>query len=90
MKIISYRTNIPDNEAVKILKPYLDNLNGIIDWNINTEAPGKILTVKVEGITGKLVAQTIFKAGFRSEEIVPSWKKVLIKTFTKNCCPLYI
>jgi hypothetical protein len=52
--------------------------------------PGKILTVKVEGISGKLVAQTIFKAGFRSEEIVPAWKKVLLKTFTKNCCPLYI
>jgi hypothetical protein len=86
MKTICFRTNIPDNEAVKKLKPYLDNLNGIVNWNINIEEPGKVLTVKIDGITGKIVAQTIFKAGFRSEEIVPAWKKVLKKTFTRDCC----
>jgi copper chaperone len=86
MKTIRFRTNIPDNDAVKKIKPHLDNLNGISEWDINTEEPGKVLTVKVDGITGKLVAQTIFKAGFRSEELVPAWKKVIKKTFSRDCC----
>jgi copper chaperone len=86
MKTIRFRTNIPNNEAAKTLKPHLDNLNGIVDWNINTDVPGKVLLVKINGITSKLVAQTIFKAGFRSEEIVPVWKKVFKKTFSRDCC----
>ena len=86
MKIIRFRTNIPDNEAVKKLKPHLDSLNGLIQWEINTEIPGKVLTVKVDGTTSKIVAQTIFKSGFRSEEIIPAWKRVFRKTFSRNCC----
>lgn len=86
MKTLRFRTNIPDNEAVLKLKPHLDGLNGIMDWNINTDEPGKVLLVKVDGISSQSVAQTIFKAGFRSEEIVPVWKKVIKKTFTRDCC----
>jgi len=86
MKTLRFRTNIPDNEAAKKLKPHLDSLSGIAGWNINTEEPGKVLTVQVNGINGKLVAQAIFKAGFRSEEIVPTWKRAIKKTFTKDCC----
>jgi copper chaperone len=86
MKTISFRTNIRSKEEVNKLKPYLDSINGISDWNINTDEAGKILTVKLDGADSKVVAQTIFKAGFRSEEIIPAWKKVLKKTFTRDCC----
>jgi copper chaperone len=86
MKTLRFRTNIPNNDAVLKLKPHLDNLSGIIDWNINIEEPGKVLIVKIDGITSKMVAQTIFKAGFRSEEIVPVWKRVFKKTLTRDCC----
>lgn len=86
MKTINFRTNIRNKEEVTKLKPYLDNINEIIDWNINTEEAGKVLTVKLDGADSKVVAQTIFNAGFRSEEIIPAWKRVLKKTFTRDCC----
>jgi len=86
MKTVNFRTNIRSKEEASRLKPYLENINGIIDWNLDAEKAGNILTVRLEGVDTNVVAQSIFKAGFRNEEIIPAWKKVLKKTFTRDCC----
>ena len=86
MKTIKFLTNIPNTESLEKVKSHMNNVNGIIEWNVDLGVPGKILTAKIDGITGDQVANTIFKAGFRSEEIVPGWKKLFKKTLTRDCC----
>jgi len=86
MKTVNFRTNIRSKEEANRLKPYLEKINGIIDWNLDTEKAGNVLTVKLDSVDSSVVAQSIFKEGFRNEEIIPAWKKVLKKTFTRDCC----
>ncbi len=86
MKTYRFLTNVPDENSVVKLRDQLAVLNGIEDWNIDIKNPGKILTIKVENLTTDKVANAIFQAGFRCEEITPGWKKVVKRLFTKDCC----
>ncbi len=86
MKTYRFLTNINDENSVEKIKANLNSINGIIEWNIDTKNPGKVLTIKAEEITADKIARAIFQAGFRSEEITPVWKKVFKRLFTKDCC----
>ena len=86
MKTIRFATNISDSAVVEKIKPRLIESNGILEWNININDPGKILTVKTESLTGENISRIISSEGFKSQEITPGWEKITKRLFTKSCC----
>ena len=86
MKTIRFATNKSDSAAVEKIKPRLIESIGILEWNIDLNLPGKILTVKTESLTGENISRIISSEGFKSQEITPGWKRFTKRLFTKNCC----
>ncbi|MCL5030526.1 MAG: hypothetical protein M1480_16055 [Bacteroidetes bacterium] len=86
MKTLKFITNLKDSKSVESLKDQLDKINGIIEWKVDLNNPGKIITLKVENLSSETIARTIFAAGFRSQEVTAGWKKVAKRLFTKDCC----
>lgn len=67
-KKIQFKTNINCSGCVAAVKPYLDRIEGICEWDVNTAESDKILTVKSAGVTEQQVMEVVQKAGFK---IVP-------------------
>lgn len=51
------------------VKPYLDKVQGIDEWNVDTSNKDKILTVKSDGISEKQIMDTVQKAGYKIESL---------------------
>ena len=64
-----FKTNINCGGCVAKVKPHLDNVEGICEWNVDTMNKEKILPVKSEGITKDELIKTVEKAGFKIESI---------------------
>lgn len=62
-----FKTNINCSGCVSTVKPHLDNVEGISEWNVDTANKDKILVVKSEGVTEEKIIETVQKAGFKIE-----------------------
>ncbi|MBS1921727.1 MAG: heavy-metal-associated domain-containing protein [Bacteroidetes bacterium] len=66
---LRFKTNINCSGCVANVRPYLDNADGIDEWQVDTANKDKVLTVHTKGITGKEVEAIIKKAGYKIEPI---------------------
>jgi copper chaperone len=68
METLQFKTNINCGGCIAKVTPLLNNEAGIQEWNVDTNVPTKILTIK-----GDLAADTIInvlnKAGFKAEKV---------------------
>ena len=65
---IKFKTNINCSGCVSKVKPFLDNLEGVEAWEVDTDNVDKILTVKTK-ITDEDIIDTIEEVGFKAELI---------------------
>lgn len=68
-KTFTFKTNINCGGCIAKVTPFLDEVKGISNWNVDTENKNKILTVVSNGITESVVIDTVQKAGFKIETI---------------------
>lgn len=68
-KELQFKTNINCNGCVSKVKPGLDSAEGIREWNVDTDNPDKILTIKSGGITEDEVIVIIKGKGFNIEPL---------------------
>lgn len=68
-KTFTFKTNINCGGCIAKVTPFLDEVKGISNWNVDTENKNKILTVVSGGITESEVINTVQKAGFKIETI---------------------
>jgi len=68
-KNFKFKTNINCGGCVASVKPYLDNVEGISTWEVDTNNKDKVLIVEAEGITEKKIIETVQKAGFKIERM---------------------
>lgn len=66
---MKFKTNLNCGHCVARVKPFLDNMEGVGIWNIDTESEDKILTVESSGVTPGQIKDVIEKLGFDIEEI---------------------
>ncbi len=64
---LKFKTNINCSGCVKAVTPHLEKANGINRWKVDTENPGKILTVEAAGIDANDIIKIVEKAGFKAE-----------------------
>jgi copper chaperone CopZ len=66
-KTLKFKTNINCGGCVAKVRPFLDEVDGICHWNVDTENKEKTLAVHSNGITKEQVIKKVQEAGFTIE-----------------------
>jgi copper chaperone len=65
---LKFKTNINCSGCVAQATPFLNETCGVGNWEVDTNDPGKVLTVRSGDISSKEVQEAVEKAGFRVEQ----------------------
>ena len=69
MKILTFTSNIACNGCLSKVKPFLDELEGIVKWEVDIENPQKILTVQSNELSADQIQEAVIKAGYQLEDL---------------------
>jgi copper chaperone len=70
MQTQQFKTNINCGNCVAKVTPFLNELEGLEIWKVDTANPDKLLTVIAdEDVTPEQIRETVGKAGFVAEEV---------------------
>ncbi len=69
MMTVKYKTNINCGGCIKSVTPFLNELDNVDTWKVDTENPDKILEVVLDDYNSAIILETVKKAGFKIEEI---------------------
>ena len=69
MEILVFKTDITDPQQVLLIEPHLDNLQGVIRWNVDLHDCDKILRVVSDNISPRVIEQHMLEAGHRCIEL---------------------
>lgn len=70
MNTLKFKTNVKCGGCIATVTPYLNQANGIVSWNVDTNDPLKIMTVETEGINAEEITSIMKTAGYQAELIV--------------------
>lgn len=69
LKELKFKTNINCNNCVAKISPALNQEHDIVTWNVDTNSPQKILTIKTMDMTESEVVNIVQKAGYLAEKV---------------------
>ncbi|MEA5138596.1 heavy-metal-associated domain-containing protein [Arcicella rigui] len=70
MEKLSFKTNINCNNCIAKVKPFLNQVENIENWQVDINNADKILSVSgEEELTSTEVIEAVQKAGFKIEEV---------------------
>jgi copper chaperone len=70
METLKFKTNIKCGGCIATVTPHLDALQGVEQWEVDTNGADKVLTIKGEdGSLPEKVVSALEKAGFKAELI---------------------
>lgn len=72
MQSLKFKTNINCGGCVKAVTAFLDDVEGIQKWTVDTQNPDKILSVEGETLEVSQVVEAVQDAGFEIVELVES------------------
>lgn len=64
---LKFKTNINCGGCVAKVTPFLNDADGICQWDVDTANKDKILSVNSKGITEEEVVRKVQEAGFKIE-----------------------
>ncbi len=64
-----FKTNINCSSCVAKVTPFLNDVEGICHWEVDTTNKNKVLTLMPEGISQQEVIEAVQKAGFKIEPL---------------------
>ena len=64
-KTHQFKTNINCSGCIATVTPFLNEIEGVSDWEVDTANKDKILTVKTEETKEQQIIDTVQKAGFK-------------------------
>ena len=67
MSKIQFKTNINCGSCIKSVTPFLNELDNVDTWKVDTENPDKILKVELDDENISSVVHAVKKAGFNIE-----------------------
>ncbi len=68
MKSVKFKTNINCGNCIKSVTPFLNELDNVEAWNVDTDNPDKILEVTLDDDDSHSVVNAVKAAGFHIEE----------------------
>lgn len=69
MKTVKFKTNINCGSCVASVTPFLNTLDNLDTWKVDTENPDKILEVTIDDEDENAVIEAVQKAGYSIEKI---------------------
>jgi copper chaperone CopZ len=67
MKDLKFKTNINCQNCVKAVSGFINDVEGIESWKVNTDDPNKFLNVKGKAIESAAIIEAVEDAGFDIE-----------------------
>lgn len=67
MATLKFKTSINCGNCVRTITPFLDEVEGIKSWKVDTANADKILTVEAENIEASVIIEAIEDVGFDAE-----------------------
>lgn len=67
--IVKFKTNINCGNCIKSITPFLNEVDNIDLWKVDTDNPDKILEVELDDENESTVIKAVKKAGFEIEKI---------------------
>jgi copper chaperone len=65
---LKFKTNINCGGCVAQATPFLNETCGVGNWEVDTNNPSKILTIKTDDVSPEQVKSAVEKAGFKAEK----------------------
>ena len=69
MKTVQFKTKINCGSCVKSVTPFLNDLDNVDEWKVDTDNPDKVLEVLLDDEDSNSVIEAVQKAGFEIEMI---------------------
>ena len=69
METIKFKTNVNCGGCIATITPHLNEVKGIVKWNVDTANPQKILTVEASDLHPEVIIETLKKAGYKADQI---------------------
>jgi copper chaperone len=66
---LKFKTNIKCGGCIETVKPFLNNVENIEKWEVNTTVPEKILTVNAAENVEEEIVTAVKAAGYTIEKI---------------------
>ena len=67
MSTFQFKTNINCGSCIKSVTPFLNELDNVDTWKVDTENPDKILSVELDDENVSSVVDAVKKAGYNIE-----------------------
>ena len=64
MEALKFKTNINCENCLKRVKPFLDKVEGVKSWSVDTQSADKILTVELGTASEEQIVDAVSKVGF--------------------------
>jgi copper chaperone len=69
MNTLKFKTTIKCGGCIATVTPFLNKIEGIANWSVDTNSPDKILTVETETVNADEIANTLKTAGYQANLI---------------------
>ena len=70
MEILVFKTNLRYRKNILHAGDFLNNLQGIIRWNVDLHDRDKVLRIEAQDLSPRIVESTLSRAGYNCEELV--------------------
>ena len=70
MEHLKFKTNINCCGCIKAVSGFINEVEGIENWEVDTQNPDKILSVEGEAIQAERIMDAVKEAGFEIVELV--------------------
>lgn len=70
MNTLKFKTNVKCGGCIATVTPHLNQVKGIVSWNVDTTDPLKIMTIETEGTSAEEITSMMKTAGYQAELIL--------------------
>ncbi|MDX2361360.1 MAG: hypothetical protein QNK23_11175 [Crocinitomicaceae bacterium] len=68
-KTLRFKTTINCNSCIQSVSPFLNDLDNVDYWKVDTDNPDKILEVVIDDEDEDVVIEAVKKAGYEIEKV---------------------
>jgi len=69
MSTYKFKTNINCGSCIKSVTPFLNELDNVDSWKVDTENSDKVLEVELDDENFEMVEEAVAKAGYKVERL---------------------
>jgi copper chaperone len=70
MKVLHFKTNINCASCVRVVRPVLDGLPGIEEWEVRTDSADKLLSITSDSLQMSEVQSALSELGFEAKPVL--------------------